>query len=136
MEEKRWGSRVPSGNGHFLPRPPIRRRMLTFLVLSIVLFCATKLIPTARLYRLGPENGALTKSPDSDADEGSAKATANKTKVELEAHIMSKCPDAKDCLKELVVPAMEQAAEMVDFRLSFIGELVKCPSEVSVLTGL
>ena len=41
--------------------------------------------------------------------------------VPLEAHIMSKCPDARDCLRDLVVPAMEQLVDMVDFTLSFIG---------------
>lgn len=41
--------------------------------------------------------------------------------VPLEAHIMSKCPDAKDCLRDLVVPAMEKVVDIVDFRLSFIG---------------
>ncbi|KAL8936122.1 MAG: hypothetical protein Q9211_004340 [Gyalolechia sp. 1 TL-2023] len=34
---------------------------------------------------------------------------------------MSKCPDAKDCLRELVVPAMEQVVDKVNFTLSFIG---------------
>ena len=43
-------------------------------------------------------------------------------KVALEAHIMSKCPDARDCLRSLVVPTMEQVEDKVDFRLSFIGE--------------
>jgi hypothetical protein len=42
-------------------------------------------------------------------------------KVPLEAHIMSKCPDAKACLQELVVPAMEKISDKVDFNLSFIG---------------
>lgn len=42
-------------------------------------------------------------------------------KVPLEAHIMSKCPDARDCLRELVVPAMEQISGLVDFDLSFIA---------------
>lgn len=42
-------------------------------------------------------------------------------KVALEVHIMSKCPDAKDCLKELVVPTMAKIHDKVDFRLSFIG---------------
>jgi metallophosphoesterase superfamily enzyme len=42
-------------------------------------------------------------------------------KVSLEAHIMSKCPDAKACLQELVVPAMEKVSDKVDFNLSFIG---------------
>lgn len=49
----------------------------------------------------------------------------NVTKVALEAHIMSKCPDAKACLQMLVVPAMEQISDKVDFRLSYIGRSVK-----------
>ncbi|CAD6567416.1 MAG: hypothetical protein ASARMPREDX12_005818 [Alectoria sarmentosa] len=43
--------------------------------------------------------------------------------VPLEAHIMSKCPDAKTCLEELIVPAMEQVVDMVNFRLSYIGSV-------------
>ncbi|KAF1993695.1 hypothetical protein P154DRAFT_58797 [Amniculicola lignicola CBS 123094] len=43
-------------------------------------------------------------------------------KVPLEIHIMSKCPDARNCLQQLVVPAMANVSDKVDFRLSFIGE--------------
>lgn len=49
---------------------------------------------------------------------------SNHTLVPLEAHIMSKCPDAKDCLEDLVVPAMEQVVDKVNFTLSFIGTYV------------
>ncbi|KAF1919791.1 hypothetical protein BDU57DRAFT_513077 [Ampelomyces quisqualis] len=45
------------------------------------------------------------------------------TRVPLEIHIMSKCPDARDCLEQLVVPAMADVSDKVDFRLSFIGSL-------------
>ncbi|KAK3307564.1 uncharacterized protein B0T15DRAFT_493039 [Chaetomium strumarium] len=41
--------------------------------------------------------------------------------VPLEAHIMSKCPDAKDCLRDLVLPAMQKVHDKVNFTLSFIG---------------
>ncbi|KAI1082692.1 hypothetical protein F5B20DRAFT_577771 [Whalleya microplaca] len=41
--------------------------------------------------------------------------------VPLEAHIMSKCPDAKDCLKELVLPSMMRVMDKVNFTLSYIG---------------
>ena len=44
--------------------------------------------------------------------------------VSLEAHVMSKCPDARDCLRDLIVPAMARTADLVNFRLSFIGEHV------------
>lgn len=49
---------------------------------------------------------------------------SNHSLVPLEAHIMSKCPDAKDCLQDLVVPAMEQVVDKVNFTLSFIGTYV------------
>lgn len=59
------------------------------------------------------------------ADETKTKQeTEGKTLVPLEAHIMSKCPDARDCLEMMVVPAMTRVKDMVDFRLSFIGKYV------------
>ncbi|KAH0605593.1 uncharacterized protein H6S33_004815 [Morchella sextelata] len=45
----------------------------------------------------------------------------NKTKVPLEIHIMSKCPDARDCVELLVAPALKNVSDIVDFRMSFIG---------------
>jgi hypothetical protein len=47
--------------------------------------------------------------------------TNKSTRVPLEAHIMSKCPDAQGCLQKLVLPAMEQISDKVDFKLSFIA---------------
>ncbi|KAF7186179.1 Gamma-interferon-responsive lysosomal thiol protein [Pseudocercospora fuligena] len=43
------------------------------------------------------------------------------SRVPLEAHIMSKCPDAKDCLHDLILPTMQKVGDKVDFRLSYIG---------------
>lgn len=43
-------------------------------------------------------------------------------KVPLEAHIMSKCPDAKDCLHDMILPAMQDISDKVDFTLSYIGK--------------
>ncbi|KAF8430130.1 hypothetical protein EV426DRAFT_639098 [Tirmania nivea] len=44
-------------------------------------------------------------------------------KVQLEIHIMSKCPDARDCVEDLVFPALGKLGPgMVDFRMSFIGK--------------
>lgn len=53
--------------------------------------------------------------------------------VPLEAHIMSKCPDARDCLRDLIIPAMERISDKVDFRLSFIGTYVISFLELYVL---
>ncbi|PGH34237.1 hypothetical protein GX50_02914 [[Emmonsia] crescens] len=59
----------------------------------------------------------------------------NSNRVHLEAHIMSKCPDAKYCLEELIVPTMVQMHDKVDFRLSFIGSVSNKSSDVSCLHG-
>ncbi|EUC29778.1 hypothetical protein COCCADRAFT_105674 [Bipolaris zeicola 26-R-13] len=47
------------------------------------------------------------------------------SKVPLDVHIMSKCPDARDCLNKLVLPAMANVSDKVDFRLSMIGTLTE-----------
>ena len=44
------------------------------------------------------------------------------SKVALEAHIMSKCPDARDCLHDLILPTMQRVSDKVDFRLEYIGK--------------
>lgn len=46
-----------------------------------------------------------------------------KALVPLEAHIMSQCPDAQDCLVDLIVPAMQRVSDKVNFTLSFIGDI-------------
>ena len=43
-------------------------------------------------------------------------------RVPLEAHIMSKCPDARDCLHDMILPAMQKISHKVDFKLSYIGK--------------
>ncbi|KAE8447682.1 hypothetical protein EG329_010488 [Mollisiaceae sp. DMI_Dod_QoI] len=50
-----------------------------------------------------------------------AEVLDDKHLVPLEAHIMSKCPDAKDCLKMMVLPTMQRVLDKVNFTLSFIG---------------
>ena len=45
-------------------------------------------------------------------------------KIPLEVHIMSKCPDSRDCLRDLVLPAMQNVSNEVDFKLSYIGTRV------------
>ncbi|TVY19607.1 hypothetical protein LARI1_G002569 [Lachnellula arida] len=48
-------------------------------------------------------------------------AAMDRPLVPLEAHIMSKCPDAKDCLQKLILPAMMKVVDKVNFTLSYIG---------------
>ncbi|KAJ5102032.1 Gamma interferon inducible lysosomal thiol reductase GILT [Penicillium alfredii] len=65
----------------------------------------------------------------------SAPAKLAQTRVPLEAHLMSKCPDAQECLQELVLPAMEQISDMVDFQLSFIASVSKKSHEIECKHG-
>ena len=61
--------------------------------------------------------GVIVEDTFSDDDE----IWHSPVKVPLEAHIMSKCPDAKDCLHDMILPAMQNVSDKVDFTLSFIG---------------
>ena len=58
------------------------------------------------------------------------------TKVPVDVHIMSKCPDARDCLKKLVLPAMANVSDKVDFRLSMIGRYDALPTRKVQTTWL
>ncbi|KAF4551523.1 Hypothetical protein D9617_13g100240 [Elsinoe fawcettii] len=56
-------------------------------------------------------------------------------RVPLEAHIMSKCPDARDCLRDLVLPSMQQVNRQVDFKLSYIGRPTEEDDGVECMHG-
>ncbi|KIY01736.1 uncharacterized protein Z520_01874 [Fonsecaea multimorphosa CBS 102226] len=56
-------------------------------------------------------------------------------KVPLEIHVMSKCPDARDCLRQLIVPTMIQVNEKVNFTMSFIGSIDPDSDAVSCKHG-
>ncbi|KAE8385956.1 hypothetical protein BDV23DRAFT_164112 [Aspergillus alliaceus] len=60
---------------------------------------------------------------------------ASSNKVPFEAHIMSKCPDAQDCLQQLVVPVMERISEKIDFELSFIASVSNQSSDIQCKHG-
>ncbi|KAF2861718.1 hypothetical protein K470DRAFT_214158 [Piedraia hortae CBS 480.64] len=47
------------------------------------------------------------------------------SKIPLEIHIMSKCPDTRDCLSQYILPAMQNVSDLVDFTLSYIGYTTK-----------
>ncbi|KAK1755824.1 hypothetical protein QBC47DRAFT_446184 [Echria macrotheca] len=93
-----------------IPMPISRRRnrppFLPLLLALATLYC---------VYHLQ----ALT--PTAWTPNTTTRPQPTSAKVPLEAHIMSKCPDARDCLRELVLPAMQRTHDKVDFTLSFIG---------------
>ncbi|KAI0019513.1 hypothetical protein F4780DRAFT_439004 [Xylariomycetidae sp. FL0641] len=97
-----------------------RHRPLLFLTLgAIVLICLFGFPPSflGRQLGLSPSSSATTATTTTtttaDADDHEL--------VPLEAHIMSKCPDAKDCLRDMVLPTMMRVLDKVNFTLSYIG---------------
>lgn len=92
---------------------------MTLIVASLyalyMVFCnhvvssyATMFVPEPSRQQSSTPTSSISVSTDSEL-------------VPLEAHIMSKCPDARDCLRDLVLPAMMRVNEKVNFTLSYIG---------------
>ena len=95
-----------------------RRRIFTYATVVFFIFLIISYSPS--LNSLTNYKKSALERPDSSP----VSFTPNRTGlVPLEAHIMSKCPDARDCLRDLVVPAMEQIVDKVDFQLSYIGSV-------------
>ncbi|OCT44510.1 Gamma interferon inducible lysosomal thiol reductase GILT [Cladophialophora carrionii] len=65
----------------------------------------------------------------------SSRPVAVEEKVPLEIHVMSKCPDARDCLRELIVPTMVKVSEKVNLTMSFIGSIDPNSDAVSCKHG-
>ena len=114
----------------YTPRPiPFYRAHRTFLLVLIIFLPMCLLIKhfgispaEAVMYMTADTDAAVVRHPHSPNSQASIFSHSyQSTRVPLEAHIMSKCPDARDCLRDLVVPAMEKISDHVDFRLSFIG---------------
>ncbi|KAI0132586.1 hypothetical protein BJ170DRAFT_680468 [Xylariales sp. AK1849] len=92
---------------------PFRRNrpLLSIAIIAVILYT---------LYRIHPVTdyaGQWVRESGTPSDS----LTVTKNLVPLEAHIMSKCPDAKDCLKDMILPAMMRINEKVNFTLSYIG---------------
>ncbi|GFF42195.1 hypothetical protein IFM46972_06787 [Aspergillus udagawae] len=122
------------------------RRSLMIISLGFVLFSVLSWFPRPiskfLLHSCHPSSTRLddgfSASPFTTADvvplmEHKPEASvvdSNNNKVLLEAHIMSKCPDARDCLQKLVVPTMVQISDKVDFGLSFIASVSNKSTDV------
>ncbi|KAH1499475.1 hypothetical protein KXW60_007647 [Aspergillus fumigatus] len=126
-------------------RPASRflRRSLMVISLGFALFSVLNWLPTPVpkffLHSCRPSSKRLddgfSVSPFTGGDvvpltENKPEASVGDNKVLLEAHVMSKCPDARDCLQKLVVPAMEQISDKVDFGLAFIASVSNKSTDV------
>jgi hypothetical protein len=79
-----------------------------------------EVVDAARAAEQAPIAGVV-KEEEEEEDGGSAAVLQDGQLVPLEAHVMSKCPDTQDCLKQLILPAMQQVFDKVNFTLSFLG---------------
>ncbi|KAI9808842.1 MAG: hypothetical protein M1826_004046 [Phylliscum demangeonii] len=102
-----------------------RRELRPWILLLVLWLCASYLYyPAIFSRRRGAPRRESSLAVPSVADSSLAppqQARQQQHPVPLEIHIMSKCPDARDCLADLVLPTMERVGEKVAFRLSFIG---------------
>ncbi|EXJ94146.1 hypothetical protein A1O1_02539 [Capronia coronata CBS 617.96] len=116
-------------------RPAAESRPRRHYFVTRILPAALILLATLSLFRATfvchhHYNPTLTPhGPDS------LKEARNGNEVPLEIHVMSKCPDAKDCLRQLVVPTMEQVSDKVNFTMSFIGSIDPNSDAVSCKHG-
>ncbi|OJD21711.1 hypothetical protein ACJ73_06949 [Blastomyces percursus] len=118
--------------GELAPRSSSRRtiyrlfrRLLILSCIALIIFALIRGIHVPPEYEKFKQAnvGHKTTEPASSL-RGNNHKDAPAGRVPLEAHIMSKCPDAQYCLEKLIVPAMTQVHDKVDFRLSFIGRYV------------
>lgn len=112
----------------YLPRPNcVRRACHTSLLVLIILLPLCLLvkyfgISIAEVAMFNTADASMIGHPHFPSSQIPTLSHSNQSMlVPLEAHIMSKCPDARDCLRDLIVPAMERISDHVNFRLSFIG---------------
>ncbi|CAK7237853.1 hypothetical protein SBRCBS47491_010175 [Sporothrix bragantina] len=138
MDEKRIlaGLVEPAGERRPGPSSSFRRRLrlrlgyiaaLVIIGLTVCVFLQPE--PLMEVSNWSPmatkEEVAMSKAPivaSGPVKDATRPVHTNKRLVPLEAHIMSKCPDAVDCLRDLVLPTMQQVYDKVNFTLSPTGD--------------
>lgn len=112
-----------------------RRRHRPFLWLLLIALAAYGLYAfgsfsfTGKSLSLSPHaepepvrtSDALTVGDVAASAASAVPTVASRELVPLEAHVISKCPDTRDCLRELLLPTMIRAYDKVNFTLTYIG---------------
>ncbi|KLJ09628.1 hypothetical protein EMPG_14954 [Blastomyces silverae] len=126
------------------PRSSSRRTIYRLFRRSLILSCIALIIfalirgihaPSEYIDKFKQTNVGHKTTKSASPLRGNNHKGAPAGRVPLEAHIMSKCPDAEYCLEKLIVPVMAQVHDKVDFRLSFIGSVSNKSSDVSCKHG-
>ncbi|ETS82751.1 hypothetical protein PFICI_04627 [Pestalotiopsis fici W106-1] len=116
MDEKRP---FPSRTRSFRRNRPL----LNTIIIAVLLFLVYTFRPFTGYgsVTVSFRTGQTSSFHETDDSESATTSTV-KGLVPLEAHIMSKCPDARDCLRDMVLPTMMRVNSKVNFTLSFIGK--------------
>lgn len=120
MDEKQT---LPISHPPARPEPSRPRRAIMSVFLRAAVLAL--LILFVLFFPTGIESRSLVAwdpATEQTEDAGAQTAITEQKKVPLEAHIMSKCPDALDCLQLLVLPTMVEISDRIDFKLSYIGK--------------
>lgn len=134
--DRHEGSRETEWATSSLRRGPDRATYLRRIVIAVCFFIGyyilikptpTECTSPACTQRSGKTDGLLDQTSGQDTkptelhQRPPSEVEPAKANIPLEVHIMSKCPDAQECLHDLVLPAMEKISDKVDFKLSFIA---------------
>ncbi|KAF4471544.1 gamma interferon inducible lysosomal thiol reductase (GILT) [Fusarium albosuccineum] len=114
MDEKRSSQRAMS------PARSIRRSRPTLIIAFVIAALYTFWLWQPFSVPLRPADvGVSVTDPVAETKTDAIHTTEEL--VPLEAHIISKCPDTRDALRELILPVMQRVHDKVNFTLSYIG---------------
>ena len=123
MDEKR---RLQPGHAASRRGLPRRRSVILSILALVVLYLTVPLhtlLPIWLQSEQTAQNSESNRYTQATRPDSGLSFSITGSEVGLEAFVMSKCPDARDCLRDLVVPAMEQISDLVNFKLSIIGSI-------------
>lgn len=124
MDEKFPRNEKNERPAHAPMRPYARpaRRFRPLLILTLAVLCLYSYVSPRTSFGVLPQVARFVPARDPQAQQKAIAANSKTSAlVPLEAHIMSKCPDARDCLRMLVLPTMQRVIDKVNFTLSYIG---------------
>ncbi|KAF3072365.1 hypothetical protein CFAM422_005304 [Trichoderma lentiforme] len=110
MDEKHQHQHQPQ-----IMASPRRYRARELLLVVMCFFVGVHLWTHSVAVPFLPQQAAEFLAPTQD--DGSVNGL-----VPFEAHIISKCPDTRHALRNLILPVMQKIHDKVDFKLSYIGK--------------
>jgi hypothetical protein len=109
----------------------LTRPLLTIAFFAFAIYTLNQLLPLSSLVPSDNGSGARGATgsvvnggrikPGSDGPIRALEDEGFLGLVPLDAHLMSKCPDARDCLRDLILPVMQRVGSKVSYTSYFVG---------------